>query len=113
MYWVSSSLKDMRALPEDVQDVFGQALLDVQFGDTPVGARRFGEGLRAEVWKLASVHEGDSYRAAYTAHFPGAIYVLDVFVKKSKSGIGTPRAVLARVMSRFLIAEKHYRDRNS
>ncbi len=74
IYWLSSALKDMRALPDDVQDIFGQALLDAQCGDTPAGARRFGEGVRPEVWKLAIVHNGDSYRAAYTAHFPDAIY---------------------------------------
>ncbi len=108
IYWVSSSLKDMRALPEDVQDVFGQALLDVQFGDTPTSARRFGEGVRPEIWKLATVHDGETYRAAYTAHFPDAIYVLDLFVKKSKHGIGTPQQVRERVMSRFLLAEQHY-----
>ena len=112
IYWISSALKDMRSLPEDVQDVFGQALLDVQFGDTPSGARRFGEGVRSEVWKLASVHDGDSYRAAYTAHFSDAIYVLDVFVKTSKHGIATPHSVRERVTSRFLLAEQHHFKRN-
>lgn len=43
-----------------------------------------------------------------SSHFPDAIYVLDVFVKKSKHGIGTPQQVRERVMSRFLLAEQHY-----
>jgi phage-related protein len=30
--WIGSSLKDMRALPEDVQDVFGFALFMAQSG---------------------------------------------------------------------------------
>ncbi len=109
IYWISSALRDMRTLPGDVQDVFGKSLLDAQFGDTPAGARRFGEGLRPEIWKLAVVHDGDTYRTAYTAHFPGAIYVLDAFTKKSKHGIGTPQQIRERVAARFLLAEQHYR----
>ena len=50
--WVGSSRKNLAALPEDVQDVFGSALLDVQYGDTPDGARPFGEGLPHEIWKV-------------------------------------------------------------
>jgi phage-related protein len=41
--------KRLAALPEDVQDVFGAALLDVQYGDTPDGARPFGENLPHEI----------------------------------------------------------------
>ena len=39
-------------LPEDVKDVFGSALLDVQYGGTPDGAKPFGEGLPHEIWKI-------------------------------------------------------------
>lgn len=33
MYWLSSSRKDMQALPDGVKDVCGNALLDAQYGD--------------------------------------------------------------------------------
>src|SRR5678810_138081 len=88
-----SSRRDLAALPEDVQDVFGSALLDVQYGDAPDGARPFGEGLPREIWKIVEDDDGNTYRAIYTAAFSEAVYVLDAFVKKSKSGIGTPRMV--------------------
>lgn len=111
--WVGSSLKDMRALPDDVKSVFGQALLDAQYGDHPVGARPFGEGLPAAVLKLSEDYDGDTYRAAYTVAVAGVVYVLDVFQKKSKSGIKTPQAVKDRVLKRYHAAEAHYRTHHA
>ena len=54
-------------MPEDVKDVFGAALLDVQYGDVPSGAKPFGEGLPHQIWKIVEDHEGNTYRAVYTA----------------------------------------------
>ncbi len=97
-------------MPEDVKDVFGSALLDVQYGDTPGGAKPFGEGLPHEVWKIVDDHDGDTYRAVYTAAFSEVVYVLDVFMKKSKSGKRTPQADKDRVRERFNTAKQHYSD---
>ena len=97
-------------VPEDVKDVFGGALLDVQHGDTPHGARPFGEGLPHEIWKIVEDSDGDTYRAVYTAAFPEVVYVLDVFMKKSKSGIKTPRPDKDRVIQRFKAAKQHHDD---
>ncbi len=36
----------MRAMPEDVQYLFGQALMDAQYGDVVPNARPFGAGVR-------------------------------------------------------------------
>jgi hypothetical protein len=55
----------------------GGALLDAH-GDTPYGARPFGEGLLNQIMKLVEDYDGDRYRAAYTVAFQGAVYVLDV-----------------------------------
>jgi phage-related protein len=104
-----SSRKSVVALPEDVQDVFGAALLDVQYGDTPDGARPFGEGLPHEIWKIVEDHDGNTYRAIYTAVFPEVVYVLDAFMKKSKAGITTPQADKDRVLARFKAAQRDYR----
>jgi phage-related protein len=106
--WVSGSKKSLDGVPEDVKDVFGAALLDVQYGDTPAGAKPFGEGLPREIWKIVDDFDGNTYRAVYTAAFPEAVYVLDVFMKKSKSGIGTPRIDKERVRERFNAAKRHY-----
>jgi len=106
--WVGGSKKSLSAMPEDVQDVFGSALLDVQYGDTPSGARPFGEGLPHDVWKIVEDFDGDTYRAVYTATFPEVVYVLDAFMKKSKSGIKTPQADKDRVLGRFQAAQRDY-----
>ncbi len=61
--WVGGSKKSLDGLPEDVKDVFGSALLDVQYGDTPDGAKPFGEGLPHEIWKVVEDFDGSTYRA--------------------------------------------------
>ena len=52
LLWVGSSRKALQLMPDDVKDVFGSALLDVQYGDVPHGAKPFGEGLPREIWKI-------------------------------------------------------------
>lgn len=98
----------MRGVPEDVKDVFGSALLDAQYGDTPEGARPFGEGLPSAVMKLVEDYDGETYRAVYTVAFEDAVYVLDVFQKKSKSGRSTPKHVKDRVRARLKVAAEHH-----
>jgi phage-related protein len=104
---MGSSLRDIRQLPADVQDVFGRAFLDAQYGDHPVGARPFGEGMSREILKLSDDHVGETYRAAYTV-FPEAVYVLHVFQKKSRRGAATPKADKRRIELRLKLALAHY-----
>jgi phage-related protein len=106
--WVGGSKKSLDGLPEDVKDVFGSALLDVQYGDTPDGAKPFGEGLPHEIWKVVEDFDGSTYRAVYAASFSEVVYVLDAFVKKSKSGVKTPQADKDRVLGRFKAAKRDY-----
>jgi len=110
LHFVGSSLKDLRALPEEVQDVFGSALLDAQYGDHPEGARPFGEGVPQSVMKLVEDFERDTYRAAYTVSFAQAVYVLHVFKKKSTRGVGTPNPEKELIRMRLRVAEEHYRE---
>lgn len=109
LYFIGSSKKDLRNLPEPVQDVFGSALLDAQYGDHPVGARPFGEGLPRQVMKLVEDFDGDTFRAAYTVSFQAAVYVLHVFKKKSSTGVGTPSPDKEMIRVRLAAAKEHYR----
>lgn len=106
--WVGGSKKSLDGLPDDIEDVFGSALLDVQYGDTPDGAKPFGGGLPHEMWKIVEDFDGNTYRAVYNASFPEVVYILDAFVKKSKSGIKTPQADKDRVLDRFKVAKRDY-----
>jgi phage-related protein len=107
--FVGSSLKDLQSMPEDVKDVFGAAILDAQYGDTPADARPFGEGVSRDVMKLVEDHDGDTYRVAYTIAFERCVYVLHAFQKKSKSGIATPRPDINVVKQRLKLAREHYK----
>jgi phage-related protein len=109
LHFIGSSLKDLRALPEDVKDVFGAGLLDAQYGDHPEGARPFGEGLPRDVMKLVDDHDGNTYRAAYTVVLSNAVYVLHVFTKKSKRGIEAPRPDKDTIRARLQAAKEHHK----
>jgi len=41
--------------------------------------------------------------------FPGVVYLLHVFQKKSKRGIAIPRQDIALVRSRYQLAQNQYR----
>ena len=102
--FIGPSDREMRAMPHAIQDQFGRALLDAQYGDRPHGARPFGEGLPAKVMKLSDDLAGDTYRAAYTAEFAQCVYLLHVFQKKSKSGRATPRSTIELIRRRYRTA---------
>lgn len=59
--------KAVRTLPSDVQDVFGKALMDAQYGDQVPGARPFGEGVPRDVLKLVEDDDRDRVTARYRA----------------------------------------------
>ena len=110
LHFVGSSRQDLRAIPEDVQDVFGAALLDAKCSETPPNVRAFGEGLPGRVLKLAVDHYGDTYRLAYTVKFPRAVYVLHAFKKKSVGRSRTPFAEIELVRTRLRTAAEHYQE---
>lgn len=99
-------------MPGVIQDQFGRALLDAQYGDRPHGARSFGEGLPSAVMKLSEDLDGSTYRAAYVAEFAECIYLLHVFQKKSKTGRATPRATIDLVRRRYRAAVLRYRHQH-
>ncbi len=49
-------------------------------------------------------------RGAYTTKFGEVVYVLDVFVKKSKSGVQTPKRDEDRIRQRYKQAKEHYEE---
>ncbi|GGK30896.1 type II toxin-antitoxin system RelE/ParE family toxin [Salinarimonas ramus] len=110
LYWVGSSLRDLRGFPAHVQDAFGFALHLVQEGLHPRGAKNL-RGLGPGIMELREEHEGRAFRAVYVARFEQCVYVLHTFVKKSRSGISTPSIELDRVKYRLREAEADYANR--
>jgi phage-related protein len=114
LVWVSSSRRDMRALPKRVRRTFGVALFAAQTGMTPPMAKPLKGFGGAGVLELIEDDEGGTYRAVYTVRYVTAIYVLHVFQKKSKRGKATPQQDIDLVKARLRrAAELHVRTREN
>jgi phage-related protein len=111
--WISSSRRDLREMPQQVRRDIGQALYAAQQGMADPAAKPLKGFGGARVMEIAERYRTDAYRAIYTAHFEGAVYVLHVFQKKSKSGIATPKLEIELIRKRFAEAERHYRERQN
>jgi phage-related protein len=109
LFWIGSSRKDMRRLPVVVQKKFGTLLLDVQYGETPIDASPMRHVGSNHVWEIHEDHDRSTFRAVYTVAFPPAVYVLQVFQKKAKRGIKTPRREVELIRSRLVLARQHAR----
>ena len=91
LFWVGSSIEDLREFPEDVKQAFGYALYLAQMGRKAPHAKPLKGFGGAGVLEIVEDHVGDTYRTIYTVRFADAVYVLHTFQKKSKKGIATPK----------------------
>ena len=105
--WVTSSYKDFREFPSDVQDEFGFALHLAQTGQHPPSAKLL-KGMGSGIVELVENYDGDTYRTVYTVRFETAVYVLHAFMKKSKQGIKTPQSDIDLIKRRLRDAEADY-----
>ena len=108
LFFVGSSRDDLRVLPDDVKDVFGYALYLAQLGETHVRSKPLRGFGGAGVLEVVDHDQGGTYRTVYTVRLAGAVYVLHVFQKKSRSGIATPRQEIELVRARLRQAEAHH-----
>ena len=111
---VGSSLgskKDLKAMPEVVQDTFGFALHQAQIGLKHVDAKALKGFGSAGVLEVVESAEGGTYRAVYTVRFADAVYVLHCFQKKSTHGIATPKPDMDLIRDRLKIAEELAKER--
>lgn len=93
--------------PEEVRGDMGYALGVAQLGGKHPNAKPWkGEG--SGVLEVVERHDGDTYRAIYTVRFPGVIYVLHAFQKKSPSGVRTAKTDVDLVSDRLKRANADY-----
>ena len=107
LQWVGSAKKDLLAMPDGVQDVFGFALYLAQTGkkhDQTKPLKGFGG---AGVLEVVEDHMGDTFRAVYTVKLASAVYVLHCFQKKSTRGIETPKPDIDLIRERLKAAQAH------
>jgi phage-related protein len=95
-------------MPEDVKDEVGFALDAAQKGGKVSYAVPMRGNLRSVV-EIRVDDDGDTYRTMYTTEMKGVVYVLDVFKKKSKRGIATPKEDLDRIRARLKAAREHFK----
>jgi len=109
--WVGTSLKDLRAFPEGVQDLMGYALYVAQRGGKHQDAKVLSGFGGAGVVEIIKDYRGDTFRAVYTLRYAGSVYVLHAFQKKSKTGRETPRRDIELIKQRLREAEQIARER--
>ena len=89
LYWLGSSLRDLRMMPDPVKREFGYALDLAQQGKRHLDAKPFHIDGESGLIEVVENFDGDTYRAIYTVKFQDAVYVLHCFQKKSTRGIKT------------------------
>jgi phage-related protein len=108
--WVGSAKRDLDDMPEDVKDVFGHAIDLAQAGGKHQDAKVLTGFGSAGVLEVVEDDREGTYRAVYTVKFPGWVYVLHCFQKKSKSGIKTPREDMELIHARLKAAKLDFEN---
>lgn len=106
VFWVGTSLKDLRTFPAPVQDHMGYALYIAQRGGKHQDAKVLSGFSGAGIVEVIKDYRGDTFRAVYTLKYAGTVYVLHAFQKKSKSGRQTPRRDIELIKQRLREAER-------
>jgi|SRR5436305_3327147 len=106
--WVGSSKEDLRGFPEEVRHRVGGALWDAQLGLKARYAKPLKGFGGAGVLEVVDDFDGDTFRAIYTIRFPGVVYVLHAFQKKSKHGSAMPKPDLTLIEQRLKRAREDY-----
>jgi len=106
--WIGTSRRDLRKLPDDVQEVFGYALYLAQTGKKHLSTKPLKGFGGASVLEVVEDYRGDTYRAVYTVKFVEAVYVLHVFQKKATHGIATPRHETELIKERMKRAQEYH-----
>jgi len=107
LIWVGGCKKDLLAMPDEVQDLFGFALHEAQSGKKHEKAKPLKGFGSAGILEIVEDWRGDAYRAIYTVKFASDVYVLHCFQKKSTQGISTPKHELEKIEARLKAAEAH------
>jgi phage-related protein len=108
--WIGGSKKDLKALPDEVVDIFGYALFLAQTGAKHAQAKPLQGFGSAGVLEVVEDYRGDAFRAVYTVRFEERVFVLHVFQKKAKSGIATPKKDMDLIRERLKVAARRAKE---
>lgn len=110
IWWIGSSLRDLKDMPEEVQRDVGHALRDIQRGRDPGNTKSLKHLKEPGIREIVVDEREGTFRTAYTVEFRELIAVLHVFQKKSKTGIETPRKEIDLVLERMKSAKVRYQE---
>jgi len=113
LFFIASSLGDLRDFPDEVGRVMGFALYEAQRGAKHPAAKPLKGFKGSGVLEVVEDYDGDTFRTVYTVRFSNAIYVLHAFQKKSKRGSETAKHDIDVVKARLKTAERLYAERQS
>jgi phage-related protein len=109
--WVGPSRKDLCDFPEPVQGHIGYALYVAQRRGKHRDSKALSGFGGAVVVEVTRDFRGDTFRAVYTVRFAGAVYVLRVFQKTTKTGGETPRRDIELIQQRLREAVQIAKER--
>jgi phage-related protein len=96
LIWIGDSREELSSFPPDVKRSFGFALRLVQNGQAPVIAKSL-KGYGFGAYELRENGPGKTFRVVYLLKLEKGIYVIDAFVKKSKTGSKVPKEIRERI----------------
>lgn len=106
LFWVGTTLDDVRAFPEEVRREVGHALHLAQLGEKSLSAKPLRGFKGAGVLEVVESFDGNAYRVVYTVRFASGVYALHAFQKKSHRGIATDKQDIDLVAARLREAEE-------
>jgi phage-related protein len=106
LFWVGTTLDDIRAFPDEVRREVGHALHLAQLGEKSPSAKPLRGFKGAGVLEVVETFDGNAYRAVYTVRFASGVYALHAFQKKSHHGIATDKHDIDIVAKRLREAEE-------
>lgn len=109
--WIGDSKENLMKFPKQVMKDIGDALNDVQHGETPPSAKIF-KGVGSGVYEIVDCFNTDTFRAVYAVKIGDDVYVLHAFKKKSKTGIKTPKEDVDLIKTRYKKALEVEKERS-
>ncbi len=112
LFWIGSTLRDLKKFPGQVRQMVGFALFQAQLGRKHADAKVLkGFGGRA-FWRSSRTTTA-TRSGQFTLSSSGAVYALQAFQKKAKRGIKTPPSELEIVRQRLRTAEEDHAKRTA
>jgi phage-related protein len=98
--WLKGARHDFEAFPAEVRTDAQTALTIAARGGKADTAKPF-KGVDGGVFEIVLKHRGNAYRVLYAVQIDVALWVIDAFQKKSKTGVKTPKVDADRIKARI------------